>query len=94
MRYAITSPGDGYADAGVAFYASATPLPGGVAVYETDTLDGPRFGTDAPAPGAAPAFYAYATPPFAPIHTMAVYRWQRDGARDPRHGRPPRLDTR
>ena len=80
VRYAITSPAGGYTDAGIAFYASATPLPGGIAVYEAQTPSGERYGIDAPSAGATPAFYAYASPPFAPIHTEPVYRWQRDDA--------------
>ncbi len=94
VRYAPTSPGDGYTDAGVAFYASAAPLPGGVAIYETGTPAGARYSTDAPAPAAVPAFYAYATPPFAPIHTMPVYRWQRDGREILDTADRSRLDTR
>jgi hypothetical protein len=75
LRYAAASPGDGYGDAGVAFYASAGPAPGLTPVYLA--VDGTYALADPG--GAAPAFYAYAAPSDGPVHTQPVYRWHRDG---------------
>ncbi len=74
-RYAAASPGDGYGDGGVAFYASAGPAPGLAAVYERDgdyTLDA--------AGGGPAAFYAYAAAAGGAVRTAPVYRWRKDGA--------------
>ena len=73
-RYGAASPGDGYRDGGVAFYASAGPAPGLVAVYDRD-------GTYslAAAGGGAAAFYTYAAGTGGAVRTSPVYRWRKDG---------------
>ncbi|MDP9237546.1 MAG: DUF4185 domain-containing protein [Chloroflexota bacterium] len=79
VRYAPVAPGGAYTDAGVAFYASATALPGLTPIYETRSGDEYRYVLDTPFADALPAFYAYRSPPFAPLHTRPVYRWHRRG---------------
>ncbi len=74
-RYATSSPGPEWADAGVAFYASERPALGLAPVYLRD--DG-TYGLDAPN-GAAPAFYADASASGGAIPTTPVYRWRSDG---------------
>ncbi|MDP9238268.1 MAG: DUF4185 domain-containing protein [Chloroflexota bacterium] len=76
LRYGASSPGDGYADAGAAFYASYRPAPGLVPVYQH--ADG-SYALDAGDPEVTAAFYAYATPEGGAIHLQPVYRWHRDG---------------
>ncbi len=76
LRYAVSSPGDGYEDAGIAFYASDRAAAGLAPVYlardGTYTLADPGNG--------APAFYTYAEAADGAVRTQPVHRWQRDGA--------------
>jgi hypothetical protein len=75
LRYAAATPGDGFEDAGIAFYASDRAAPGLAPVYRaadgTYTLVDPG--------GGAPAFYTYAAPATGAVHTQPVYRWRLDG---------------
>jgi hypothetical protein len=83
LRYAPVSPGDGYSDAGAAFYASQGAAPGLAPVYRgkdgTYTLQPPDSLHGESATGTPPAFYAFATADGGAVHTQPVYRWRRDG---------------
>ena len=76
LRYAATSPGDGYIDDGAVFYASDRAVQGMAAVYEQS--DG-TYALDLPSADTTPAFYAYASADGGAVHTQPVYRWHRDG---------------
>jgi hypothetical protein len=71
VRYAAAAPGQEYADAGVAFYASGKPAPGLTGVYEEARGDGFRY-TVSPIEGESPAFYAYSTAGDGVLATVAV----------------------
>ena len=73
LRYAATSPGNAYEDAGTAFYASDRPAPGLAPVYLG--ANGSGYTLADPGGGSAPAFYMYATPSAGPVPTQPVYRW-------------------
>lgn len=60
VRYAFDPPGDGWTDAGVAFYASTAPAHGLSPVFER-TGDGASTYTLAASGGGAPVFYAHST---------------------------------
>ena len=70
-RYAFASPGEGWRDGGVAFYASSAAAQGLSPVYEIAGHDGYTYGLDA-SPGTQPVFYAYSTAQATPITTVAV----------------------
>jgi hypothetical protein len=57
-RYAAASPGAGYEDAGVAFYASTKPAPGLVPIYEQRDGDRHRYDANERDDDSEPAFYA------------------------------------
>ncbi len=80
LRYAAESPGDGYEQSGVAFYASLTPATGLVPVYELASDSGVSYELAAPGPGGAAAFYAYASASLGAVRTKPVYRYELDGA--------------
>ena len=70
-RYAFASPGEGWRDGGIAFYASSAPAHGLSPVYEIAGDGEYAYGLD-PSPGVSPAFYAYSTAQTTPIRTVAV----------------------
>jgi hypothetical protein len=79
-RYAGERPGDGWDDAGIAFYASLQPVDGFEPVYEWDTGDGVSYGSQPPREGAERgdvAFYAPASERVDGLisHYAPVYRW-------------------
>lgn len=75
LRYAATSPGDGYVDAGVAFYAGGRSADGLVPLSMRS--DG-TYALDAGA-DAGPSFWVFPTSDAGPVRTEPVYRWTRDG---------------
>ena len=81
LRYAAASPGAGYEDRGVAFFASAKAAPGLAPVYERADGDGFAYALDAPSASSTPAFYAYSTFASGPVATIAVTESNVDGAR-------------
>jgi hypothetical protein len=70
LRYAFASPGDGYEDRGVAFYASSKPAPGLSPVYGRGSGSSWSYSLD-PTGGGEPAF----------THTGARRRSRRSSAR-------------
>jgi hypothetical protein len=78
-RYATSQPGDGFDDAGVAFFASDRALPGFSSIYEHGTPNGYTYDTTPEQGTEAPAFYAETSACKGAVHTKPVYRWQRDG---------------
>jgi hypothetical protein len=79
LLYAAASPGDGYEDGGIAFYASDDEAPGLAPVYELRDGNGRVTYSLAASGGAQPTFYAHADRGDGPVPTRPVYRWQRDG---------------
>jgi hypothetical protein len=74
LHYAFASPGEGYEDRGVAFYAADRGAPGLAALYEVDGSYLLSRDTDT-----APPFYAYAAASDGPVRTKPVYRYEREG---------------
>lgn len=79
VRYATSSPGDGYVDGGVVFYALDHPAEGLSPVYERPAGQGVSYGLDPGPSGGRVAFYAYAGPPAGLTAIRPVYRWHRNG---------------
>lgn len=83
LTYALKSPGDGWEDLGVPFYAAAQPVEGLSPIYEWSRNGQRSLAAATPGEGyvrGQPAFYAQLTPPpeSAPVTLRAVYEW-RDG---------------
>ncbi len=75
LRFAAASPGAGFTDQGVSFYASGRQVDGLAPVSVSG--DGTYTIRPPTVPG-APAFYVYASADGGAIHTQPVYRWRRD----------------
>ena len=84
--YATASPGDGWSDEGVAFFASASDLPGFTPVYRWSNGSEAVYTTAPPANGwqrdNEPAFFA---PPTASVdgsltRYLPVYNWRKGAA--------------
>ena len=75
-RYGFATPGAGYADAGVVFYASVKPAFGLSPVYEIARGEAFSYSLEG-AEDARPAFYAYSTSQTGAVTTAAV---RSDGA--------------
>ncbi len=80
--YAPDTPGSGWSDQGVAFYASTTPIEGFAAVYHWQRASGSRYAVASPGAGFERgdiAFYAPASPAVvgSSVKYRPVFGWQK-----------------
>lgn len=79
LQYSSSSPGEGYADTGIAFYALDRPAPGLVPVYEQPSASGYVYALRPADQDDQPAFYVHPASPPGLLSVKPVYRWYRDG---------------
>ena len=85
VAYAADSPGPGWSDQGIAFYASREPLPGFTSVYRWQSADAWQYAVSSPGDGFVRGEAVFYAPPAASVGGSSlkyrpVFDWHKDGS--------------